>query len=176
MVKPDSYQPAEWPEFKDLKVDAQPDELELLVKRTLQDTQEVIVTTKITPKKVHYYTAANWKWRVYIEALNRAQSHPETLDGLIREMLAAKPPAAKDLPKFASKTIKQVKTMPNELRTQRLAIGEIDEQKVFGEARSFFERELKAAVQVHGEEDSDLFDPKGRSKIAEPYRPAIFVE
>lgn len=167
---------AEWPEFKGLKVDTQSDELEQLVRRTLQDTQEVIETTKLAPKKVHYYTAAKWKWRVYIEALNRAQSHPETLDGLIRDMLAAKPPTAKDLPKFASKTIRQVRTMPNELRTQRLAIREIDERKVFAEARSFFERELKAAVQIHGEEDSDLYDPKGRSKMAEPYRPAIFVE
>ena len=35
---------------------------------------------------------------------------------------------------------------------------------------------MKTAVEVHGEEDENLYDPKGRSKLAEPYRPAIFVE
>jgi leucyl-tRNA synthetase len=125
---------------------------------------------------VHYYTAARWKWRVYAEALSRASSHPEALDGLIRDMLAAKTAAAKDLPKFASKIVQQVKTMPSELRNRRLEMGEIDEKALLREARAFFSKELKTEVQVHSEEESSLYDPKGRAKIAEPYRPAIFVE
>ena len=38
--------------------------------------------------------AADWKWRVYSEALNRAEATPETLNGLIRDMLAAKTASA----------------------------------------------------------------------------------
>ncbi|MGA2461370.1 MAG: leucine--tRNA ligase [Candidatus Bathyarchaeia archaeon] len=167
---------AEWPRFKEAKVDPQPDQLEELVEATLADTQEIIATTRITPKKVHYYTAAKWKWRVYTEALRRAQSHPETLDGLIREMIAAKSPTPKDLPKFAAKIIKQVRTMPADLRARRMEGGELDEPKALREAQVFFERELKIGVEAHGEEDAALYDPKGRAKMAEPYRAAIFVE
>ena len=167
---------AEWPKFDESKMDERSDELEELVKQTLEDTQEIIATTKITPRKVHYYTAAKWKWRVYTEALNRAESQPETLDGLIKDMIAAKPPAPKDLPKFAGKIVKQARTMPVNLRTRRVRIGEIDEQKAFVEAQSFFVKELKCEAEVHVEEDSGLYDPKGRAKFAEPYRPAIFVE
>jgi leucyl-tRNA synthetase len=167
---------AEWPKFEQVKVDASSDELETLIKQTLDDTQEIITTTKLTPKKVHYYTAAKWKWRVYNEALTRFSSHPETLDGLIRDMLAAKTASAKDLPKFASKIIQQVRTMPNELRARRLQVGEVDERKLFAEAQPFFSKELKTEVVVHSEEESSLYDPKGRAKMAEPYRPAIFLE
>ncbi len=167
---------ADWPKSEELKVDARSDELETLVKQTLEDTQEIIATTKISPKRVHYYTATKWKWRVYAEALSRASANPETLDGLIRDMLAAKASSAKDLPKFAAKTIQQVRTMPAELRARRMKIGEIDEGKAFGEAREFFTKELKVEVQVHGEDDKALYDPKGRAKLAEPYRPAIFIE
>jgi leucyl-tRNA synthetase len=167
---------APWPKFAESEIDERSDDLEALVKQTLEDTQEIIATTKIAPKKVHYYAAARWKWRVFTEALNRAETRPETLDGLIRDMIAAKTSASKDLLKFASKLIKQVRTMPVDLRTQRLKTGEIDERKAFTEAREFFGRELKTAVEVHGEEDENLYDPKGRSKLAEPYRPAIFVE
>ncbi len=167
---------AEWPKFEQLKADAQTDELEQLMKQTLEDTQEIIATTKITPKKVHYYTAAKWKWRVYHEALTRADKQPETLDGLIRDMLAAKISSAKDLPKFAAKIIQQVKTMSADLRARRLELRAIDEGKSFGEAREFFARELKVEVQVHGEDEQVLYDPKGRAKLAAPYRPAIFIE
>ncbi len=44
------------------------------------------------------------------------------------------------------------------------------------EAQTFFSKELRTEVEVHGEEDASLYDPKGRAKIAEPYRPAIFIE
>jgi leucyl-tRNA synthetase len=57
-----------------------------------------------------------------------------------------------------------------------LKIGEIEEKKAFDEARGFFARELKVEVQVHGENEEGMYDPKGRAKLAEPYRPAIFVE
>jgi leucyl-tRNA synthetase len=167
---------AEWPTFDDSNVDILSDELEALVKQTLEDTQEIISTTKLAPKKVHYYTAAKWKWRVYNEALSRAETQPGTLDGLIRDMIAAKSPAPKDLPKFAGKIIKQARTMPTELRKRRLGVGEVDERKAFTEAREFFARELKVEVEIHAEDESELYDPKGRSKFAEPYRPAIFIE
>ncbi len=167
---------AEWPRIEQIEPIARSDELEELVKQTLDDTQEIVATTKITPKKVHYYTASKWKWRVYLEALSRANSHPETLDGLIRDMLAAKPPAPKDLPKFALKIIKQVKTMPGEFRTRRLGFGEIDERKTLVEAQKFFGKELKTEVEVHSEDDEGLYDPKKRAQLAEPYRPAIFIE
>jgi leucyl-tRNA synthetase len=167
---------AEWPKLDQFKPDLRVDELEELVRQTLQDTQEIIATTGITPKKVHYYTAAKWKWRVCAEAILRASSHPESLDGLIRDMLAAKTIAAKDLPKFASKIVQQVKTMPSELRNRRLEMGEVDEKALLSEARAFFSKELKTEVEVHGEEDSSLYDPKSRAKMAEPYRPGIFVE
>ena len=167
---------AEWPKFDQMKADSRSDELELLIKQTLQDTQEIVATTKLSPKTVHYYTAAKWKWRVYTEALTRASSHPETLDGLIRDMLSAKVASAKDLPKFAAKIVQQVKTMPSELRTRRSEVGEVDERSIFTDALPFFGSELRTKVEVHGEEDASLYDPKGRAKMAEPYRPAIFIE
>ena len=167
---------AEWPKFDEAGIDERSDVLEELVKQTLGDTQEIIATTKITPKKVHYYTAAKWKWRVYIEALDRAESRPATLDGLIRDMITANSTSSKDLPKFAAKIIKQARTMPADLRTRRIKMGEVDERKALGEAQEFFVRELKSEVEFHGEEDSLQYDPKGRAKVAEPYRPAIFVE
>jgi leucyl-tRNA synthetase len=166
----------EWPRFEESKADERSDELEGLIKQTLEDTQEIIATTKITPKTVHYYVAAKWKWRVYIEALARANSQPETLDALIRDMLSEKSPAPKDLPKFAAKVIKQVRTMAPELRTPRIRIGEIDERKTFAEAQRFFAKELRTEVEVHTEEDEDLYDPKKRAHLAEPYRPAIYIE
>jgi len=166
----------EWPEPMPEGSLGRDDELEALIKQTLEDTQEILTTTKLTPKRVHYYAAAKWKWRVYSEALNRAISRPETLDGLIRDMLAAKAGTVKDLPKFAAKVVQQVRTMPNELRTRRSEMGEVEEKTLLYGAKTFLQRELSTEILVHGEDDESLYDPKARARAAEPYRPAIFVE
>jgi len=167
---------SEWPRFEESEIDTQSDELENIVKQTLEDTQEIITTTKITPKKVHYYTAAKWKREVYNEALDRAEIQPETLDELIRDMIAAKAPAPRDLPKFTAKIIKQIRTTPTELRKRRLKTGQIDELSALNDAKSFFAKELKTEIEAQNEEDPNLYDPKSRAKFAEPYRPAIFIE
>ncbi len=165
-----------WPEYDATKIDENAEEQEELVKQILADTQEIVTTTKITPKKIHYYTAAEWKWRIYQEALQRAETHPETLNGLIRDMITAKIFNQKDLPKFAGKIINQARTMPVDLRKRRTKIGKLDEQKLLINAREFLNQELKVNVDVHGEEDHELYDPKSKAKSAEPYRPGIFIE
>ncbi len=134
---------ADWPDLQPSKTDTVSDELELLIKQTLEDTQEIIATTKLSPKKVHYYTAAKWKWRVYIDALTRASTNPETLDGLIRDMLSAKVATAKDLPKFAAKIVQQSKKMPAELRSRKLDVGEIDERGVFDGSTDFLQQRIE---------------------------------
>ncbi|MFI5449710.1 MAG: leucine--tRNA ligase [Candidatus Bathyarchaeia archaeon] len=165
-----------WPEYDATKIDENTEEQEELVKQILADTQEIVTTTKITPKKIHYYTAAEWKWRIYQEALQRAETQPETLNGLIRDMITAKMFNQKDLPKFAGKIINQARTMPINLRKRRTKIGKLDEQKLLINAREFLSQELKVNVDVHGEEDHELYDPKSKAKSAEPYRPGIFIE
>jgi len=113
---------------------------------------------------------------VVIEALQRADTHPETLDGLIRDMITAKVASQKDLPKFAAKVVKLARMMPTDLRERRISVGELDEKSVLAESKSFLSRELKVPVEVHSEDDINLYDPKMRAKLAEPYRPAIFIE
>jgi leucyl-tRNA synthetase len=165
-----------WPEFDMSELDFKADELEGIVRQILEDTQEIISTTKIVPKRIHYYSASKWRWRVLIEALQRVDTQPETLDGLIRDMVSAKVTSQKDLPKFAAKTVKQARMMPPDMRKRRIAMGELNEKSILDESKSFLSRELKVPVEVHSEGDAGLYDPKMRAKLAEPYRPAIFIE
>jgi leucyl-tRNA synthetase len=167
---------AKWPQYDATKIDETAEEQEELVKQILADTQEIIATTKIAASKIHYYTAAEWKWRIYQEAMRRAETQPETLNGLIRDMIAAKTFNQKDLPKFASKVINQARTMPIDLRKRRIKIGKLEEQKLLLNASKFLTQEMKVSIEIHGEDENELYDPKAKAKSAEPYRPAIFIE
>jgi leucyl-tRNA synthetase len=66
--------------------------------------------------------------------------------------------------------------IPEEHKQRMFKVGMLNEKGAIVEARGFFARELNAEVSVYDEEDPDLYDPKGRAKMAKPYRPAIYIE
>jgi hypothetical protein len=66
--------------------------------------------------------------------------------------------------------------MPDEMRKSRLEEGIVSEKPIFVDAVDFYQREFKCAINVWKEGDSGISDPKGRARMAEPYRPAIYLE
>ncbi|NIM45361.1 MAG: hypothetical protein GTO54_07000 [Nitrososphaeria archaeon] len=71
---------------------------------------------------------------------------------------------------------RRLKRHPPIRRTTRLKVIGLDETAILKEALLFYERELKADVKVYSEEDGGKDDPKGRAALAQPFRPAIYLE
>ena len=78
--------------------------------------------------------------------------------------------------KFIGQTVDDLNRMSEERKKQLLQIKSIDEAQALNEAKRFLERELKAKVDVYGEEETGRYDPKSRAQLAKPYLPAIFIE
>ncbi|MEM0313453.1 MAG: leucine--tRNA ligase, partial [Candidatus Bathyarchaeia archaeon] len=130
------------------------------------------------PKKVFYYTAASWKWRVYLMALEMASTGKLVQGNLIRKLmedpsLKAK---AREVAEFAGKVVEEVNRTPADRRQRLLKIGMMNEAKLLREAGEFLAAELDAEVHVYMEDDQAIYDPKNRAKLAKPLRPAIYIE
>jgi len=169
---------ASWPTYDEARVDVEAEENEALIKSVLEDTLNIVKATGITPKRINYYVAAPWKWKVYLEALERSISARITLSDLMKELM--KDPDLKKIAevvmKFTRQIVDEVNQMPNDKRGRQLKTGVVDESQTLREAESFFERELNAEVFIYQEEDPQRHDPKKRAGLARPYRPAIYVE
>src|SRR2546427_9758648 len=63
----------DWPEESESEKDPTAERAEALVRQLLDDTGEILKATGITPKRIAYYTAADWKWRVYLKAFESAE-------------------------------------------------------------------------------------------------------
>ena len=77
---------------------------------------------------------------------------------------------------YAAKVFQQTRGMGEDQRKARSVTGLLKEKEVLAGAVDFFRRELKAEVRVWAEDEDSVVDPKGRARLAEPYRPAIFIE
>ncbi len=169
---------ARWPEADATISDSGAEQAEALVRQTLEDTSEILKTTGLTAKRVVYYAAADWKWKIFLKALQSYDEKEIAQGDFVKEVMSD--PEFRELGKasadYAGKVIREVRQSSTELRRERMEMGQVQEKMLLQEASGFFGGELKAKVEVWGEDDSGIYDPKGRARLSEPYRPGILVE
>ena len=171
---------APWPEPDEAKVDLVAEEAEELVRSVLEDTQEVLKVLKLErPRRVCYYVAAAWKWRVFTRALALAREGRLEVRELLRELMSEPEMRARgrEVPDLARRVVEDIRDLGPRERERKAKVGVLDELGVLKEAAAFLARELGAEeVLVFSEEDPERYDPRGRARLARPYRPAIYVE
>src|SRR2546428_9995320 len=115
---------ADWPEESESEKDPTAERAETLVRQVLDDTGEILKATGITPKRIAYYTAADWKWQVYLKALNSAGGKRKQGDFITDVMgdpgLRSLGTIASD---YAAHALQEANQMPDEMRRARVRDG-----------------------------------------------------
>lgn len=166
-----------WPVVNAERIDLEAEETEHLIKMTMEDTTNIIRATNIQPKTITYYTSSNWKWEVYKTALELAEDGDLNISSLMKIVMTDVDVKknAKQAAEYVKKIVDEITKLSDDLRRRRIKLGKVDEYEALIEASAFFEREFGSRVTVYGEEDEEKHDPKNRARLAEPYRPAIFI-
>jgi leucyl-tRNA synthetase len=169
---------AEWPVFNESKINIKAEETEEMIKSLLDDTKRIIKAVNITPKKICYYTADSWKWKAYLKLLKEITTGNIEFNELIKKLFQDPEIEikGKELIEFLKKTMEEALKMSKELKEKRMKISFIDEFAALQDALKLFEKEFNSKVELYRESDPKKYDPKNRSKLAKPYRPAIYIE
>jgi len=83
-------------------------------------------------------------------------------------------PFAKEIPKFAQKIITDVQGMEEDLMNS-LADVDFDETSALRESLDFLSSSVECNVEIFNADDAG-YDPQGKSRMAIPMRPAIYIE
>jgi leucyl-tRNA synthetase len=169
---------APWPEYDEAKVDYKAMLGEELVTSLREDTVSILNAMKLTPKRVSFYAAAPWKWEIYLKALELARDENLKVSPLMKDAMNDKKlkREGKQIAAFVQEIVEDLTKASKEMISRRLSANQIDEFQIISEARSFLAKELRAEIDIYRENDPDKRDPKNRGRLAEPYRPAIYVE
>ncbi len=169
---------APWPKFNESKVSASAEEQENMITDILGDTTNILKATKITPKRLCFYTAATWKWQVYLKVLDKAVAGEAKIPDVMKE-LAADPlmkPHMKEVAALVPRVIKALMKYSPERKANMQKIQIADHKQILTEAIFFFKERFNAEVNVYSEDDIQRYDPKNRAAMAMPYQPAIYIE
>jgi leucyl-tRNA synthetase len=169
---------AKWPVYDLTKVDAAAEEQENLVTDVMGDTNNILKAMKITPNKIVYYAAADWKWQVYLKIVQKTITGEAKINELMKEFAADSTlkPYMKDIAPMVPKVIKALTKASGDRKANMLKIGVVNEKDIIADALAFYKDRFNAEILIYNESDSARFDPKGRAAMAMPYQPAIYIE
>ena len=169
---------AEWPQAREELVSVQVEEKENLTRKIIEDTLNILKATKITPKKIYYYTASPWKWKVYLKVLQKSMCGAVKLNEVMKELAADEDMKGKlkQAAKFTSKILQETGKIPEKRKAKLLQIGALNEKKVIEDGKDFLTDRVKARIIVSREDEKNRYDPKQKATLSIPCRPAIYIE
>jgi len=168
---------APWPEVDGPLIREDAEELETIVKTCAEDVANIVKVTGIKPQTIHFYTADNWKWKMYTKALEMQARGSFDVGNLIREAFKDEEMKTKqkEVPAYARTIVEEVKKMPEATLGLRRGMGFVNELTLLQDAERFLRAEFGCDVTVSGESDPWIEDPSKRAGRSKPYRPAIYV-
>ncbi len=149
---------------------------EFLLEKSIQDTNEILKVTNITPKKICLYLAPGWKKELYTLALDLSEQESLTVGNLMKQAmtdpkLKAK---AKQVSKYAAKLPNELLKL-NDADRKRYRI-QFDPVAYLSQAQSFLQEMFSCEVKIFSADDPKRYDPSNKSQFAVPLRPAIYIE
>ena len=169
---------AGWPAPDDARIDLAAEESEFVAQNLLADLQNIVKVTKIVPEKIVLYTCAGWKVPAYQTVLANVIDGRTNFGDMMKQLIANPATAKiKSDPNLVKKIQDDILSTPVEARTRRLKLDGIDEVSAIKDAASLLSKEFGGAeIVVYSEEDASKYDPKGKAKMARPFKPAVFME
>jgi len=174
----ESVSKSAWPSSVGIEIDSKSIQTETLLKSIIDDINNILKVTKISPKKIIIYTAEQWKSKAYNSILKNVLDGQTNVGTIIKSLIANKETEQiKKDPDFVKKTLNDILSEPIELRKGRMKIGQIDEKEIISsELSSLVKNDYDVELSVFSESDSEKYDPKNKAKTARPFKPAILIE
>lgn len=168
-----------WPEYSKDMIDGTSIQSEELLKSTISDIANILKVTKITPQKiVLYVNSDSMKSKIYRKILEIMVGGQNNMGVIMKELIADPETSdAKKMPDFVQKTIKDLHSESETIKTMKLESDSFGEKEFLSkELASLGKKEFGVDITVYSESDSDIYDPKGKARHARPYKPAILIE
>ncbi len=150
---------------------------EQLVTRLIEDTQKIMKLLPAKAHMVHIYSATDWSYKMLKLAI-LARSRKEKISTTLQTFFQENPEVPK---KAAADALPRINSLINELgddfvKTSLIGFDRINEVESYFESSDYLKKVLDTDLVIHRAGEENVYDPKGKSKYALPFKPALFIE
>ncbi|HZW57788.1 MAG TPA: leucine--tRNA ligase [Nitrososphaerales archaeon] len=152
---------------------------ETIIENLLTDSQKIAKLLPTRPTKLHVYSAPEWHYELFRLAAE-ARIRKEKISEILQKFFTQRP----DLPrKEVANALSKLTPVINELGEKfvRLYVenySKVDEKSIYADSLKYLGSALELRVFVHpwDEKADEKYDPKGKSKSALAFKPALYLE
>jgi leucyl-tRNA synthetase len=165
-----------YPTFDSSEISEKDEVGEHLLIRVIEDINEILKVTRMTPKKICIYTTPAWKRMIYQKMLQQPAEKTFNVGALIKEVMAdpTMKPFGQQVSQFIGKIAADLK-MLNETDRQRYLIP-LNEKEHLSGAKTYLAEVFHCDIDIYSVDEPNLYDPAKKTKFATPLRPAIYIE
>lgn len=148
---------------------------EEFIRNVMSDIIQIKKVANIEPKKIVIYTSPAWKTEVVKMAVPMLEEGTLDIPSLTKKCMADPElrKQGKTVPDFAKKVATDyLRSSPETVRS----VAELNETALLQSCEKFLSEEMGTEVKVYSADETGLYDPQGKSKVAIPGRPAILLE
>jgi len=173
---------APWPQIDRGKINPEVEEYETLIQNIITDIQNIIRVTKIRPNRILIYTASKDKWTLYKKILNKlnkdsAADFGELMKGLVMDIEVRD--ITKSSPDLAKKILADILSESLDRRQKKLQIQSFEEGRALSDALALIKEQMGYSdmrIDIVPEDQLEKYDPKQKSKLSRPFKPALYIE
>jgi leucyl-tRNA synthetase len=150
---------------------------EAIIQRLIEDAQSITKLFEKKPSKLYLFIAPSWTYELLnsaIEPRQRKVKLNEILEGLFSRFPDI---PKKDVANLWPRIVKILNELgDNFIDSYSKITSGIDEERIYGDAISYLEREIGAKIVLQNALDSEKYDPREKAKFALPFKPALYFE
>ncbi len=149
---------------------------EYLLSKVIDDINEILKVTKISPQKLFIYVSPQWKTTIFQQAIDQAEGKTLNVGSLMKSLMAnpENKKRAKELSQYVGKLPGEIQRL-NDTDRRRYKI-DIDEKTYLNQAIDYLNSLYNCEISIGDADDDTLYDPVNKKKFAVPLRPAIYIE
>jgi leucyl-tRNA synthetase len=165
-----------YPKFNSKEIN-EPEEVgEYLLSEIINDINEILKVTKISPKKICIYISPLWKRNILRKAIELNNENKLNVGFLMKQSMSDSnlKTIAKNVSQFVGKLPNEIKKLSENDRNRYLV--DVDEKDYLKNAKKYLIDMFSCDIEIFSSDEKDIYDPMNKSKFALPLRPAIYIE
>lgn len=150
---------------------------EIVVRRVVEDAQNITKLLKNKPTKLYIFIAPSWNYDLLRIAIISRRQGLNTRDTM-NKIFESKPEIPKkEIADLLPRLARTLNELGESFADSFLEFSNsIDEFRIYKDASLYLERELEIQLDIQHAEEKEKYDPKGKAKFAIPFKPSLYFE
>lgn len=167
---------SEFPKSEEARLHPDAELGEALISKLVEDSKNILKLIPQEVKSLHVYVAPPWQYDLFSEIAKSRRTSFKTNEILQRFFMSHPRVEKKEVANSLNRISKNINELGEDFLENYRRSETISENSLYKSEEKYLQKQLELKVTIHPADEKEPYDPKGKSKFAMPFKPALYIE